>query len=79
MEQDGTTVSSPKTISVQLKICGEDLEVLREFSECLTIKLSSENAQQRCTVQFLDGELMAEIVLVFLRACIRSCPLQYNH
>ena len=61
MEQDGPTLCSPKAASVQLKIFGENLDVLQEFPERLKLKLSSDNAQQVCTVQFLDGELLAKI------------------
>ena len=66
MEQDSSTSPPPKADSVQLKILGEDLDVLQEFSERLKLKLDPDNVQQVCTVRFLDGELLTEIPICIL-------------
>lgn len=60
MEQDGTASHSPKAASVQLRIVGENLDVVQEFPDRLKLKLSSDSAQQICTAQFLDGEREAK-------------------
>ena len=71
MDQDSSTSSPPKADSVQLKILGENLDVLKEFSERLKLKLDPDNAQQVCNVQFLDGELLTEIHICILHQKFR--------
>ena len=46
--------------SVQLKIFGENMNVIKEYPMCLKLKLSSDKIRGICTVQFLDGERVSE-------------------
>ena len=56
MELENPTPCSPTAESVQLKIFGENMHVIKEFPRRLKLKLSSDTIQGICTVQFLDGE-----------------------
>ena len=58
MEHEGgqkVPASSPFTLKSKLKLVGECLEAIREFSEALTVKLTPNHCQNTCVVEFSDG------------------------
>ena len=61
MEHEGgqsLAVLSSCRLSARLKLVGENLETIKEFSEPLIVKLTPNPCQNTCIVEFLDGQLI---------------------
>ena len=58
MEHEGSkaTESQPSSVmSAKLKLVGEDLVAIKDFSDLLKVKLIPNSCKKTCVVEFIDG------------------------
>ncbi len=55
MEHEGSKVSSSFVLTAKLKLVGEDLETIRDFSDVLNVKLIPNSCKKTCLVELQDS------------------------